>query len=394
MAASVGREEPREQDLSLVRGDLPFRLQQAIGLVPAGGLGVGRRALALALFTWMPIAVWATWTGRAVAGVGEPLLQHFGVSVRCLVAIPLFVLAEAGAHATTTRLLPYFERSGLVADADRARFAAVVRSVARLRDKTQPWIGFLVLIAAWTFAFPHEAGDHEVLWAEEGAAHQLGFGGFWFVYVARPLYLLLALAWLWRLGLATLLLARIARLPLAIVPTHPDGAGGLGFLSALPRAFAPVVLGASAVAAARWAHEVVYHGLDALTLRLPMAGFVVMMLVLLLAPLLVFAPKLMAARRAALFDYGALVGRHGRLVRRRWIEGERVEDDAVLGAPELGPVADTLALYGAVRSMRPLPIDRGAIVSIAAAALLPMLVVLALQVPLKELLLKVLKVLA
>lgn len=380
-----------EVALSLVRGDLGFRLQRAVGLIPRTGLGVGRRALLLAALCWLPIAVWATWTGRAFGGVGEPLLQHYGVSVRCLVAIPLFVLAEALAHGTTSRLIPYFLRSGLVAEADRGRFVAILRGVARLRDRIQPWFAIGVLVAAWTLLAPTDAGHHELVWAEEGASHELGFGGFWFAYVVRPLYLLLALAWLWRLFLLALLLGRIARLPLAIVPTHPDGAGGLGFLAGLPRIFAPVVLGTSAVVAARWAHEVVYHGLDVSALRLPMIGFVLLMVVIVCVPLLVFVPRLLAVRRAALLDYGALVGRHGRSVHRKWIEGRAAPDEALLEAPEIGPVADTLALHGAVQSMRPLPLDRGVVVSIALAAALPMLVVLAIRIPIKDLLLKVLK---
>jgi hypothetical protein len=74
--------EPRD-DVSLVRDDLPFRLQRRVGLIPrAGGLGAGRRALFWGVLTWLPIAVWAWWIGRALPEQGqavEPLLQHFGV---------------------------------------------------------------------------------------------------------------------------------------------------------------------------------------------------------------------------------------------------------------------------------------------------------------------------
>src|SRR5262245_47901841 len=58
--------DPEELGLSLVRGDALFRLQRAIGLVPAGSLGIGRRAIALVLFTWLPIAVWAALAHRAL----------------------------------------------------------------------------------------------------------------------------------------------------------------------------------------------------------------------------------------------------------------------------------------------------------------------------------------
>jgi hypothetical protein len=43
--------------------------------------------------------------------------------------------------------------------------------------------------------------------------------------------------WLWRLTLLVILLKRIAGLDLALVPTHADRAGGLGFLEKLPTAF-------------------------------------------------------------------------------------------------------------------------------------------------------------
>ncbi|MFO1364161.1 MAG: hypothetical protein U1F45_17170 [Burkholderiales bacterium] len=57
------------------------------------------------------------------------------------------------------------------------------------------------------------------------------------------------------------------------------------------------------------------------------------------------------AKKQALLDYGAPAG--GRLVHARWIEGKRVGDDALLAAPELGPVADTVAVYDAVKAMIP-----------------------------------------
>src|SRR5262245_27247517 len=103
--------------LSLVRGDALLRAQRAIGIVPREGLGVGRRALAFALITWALLAIWALVRGIALPGVvDEPPFQHFGIHVRCLVAIPLLIVAEGVSHGVTTRLLPQFLRAGLVRD--------------------------------------------------------------------------------------------------------------------------------------------------------------------------------------------------------------------------------------------------------------------------------------
>jgi hypothetical protein len=182
-------------------------------------------------------------------------------------------------------------------------------------------------------------------------------------------------------------------LDLQLVPTHPDRCGGLGFLQNMPRVFAPVIVASSAVLAGRWAHDVLYHGTRVESLYLPMGLFVVLALVLFLVPLLVFVPNLLALKRRGLLAYGALVGRHGRLVERRWVRGETVADDGLLEAPELGPVADTLTLYEAIQKLRAAPIGKQSIVTVAGAAIIPMLPVIAIQIPIKDQLLSVIKIL-
>jgi hypothetical protein len=384
-----------ELELSLVRGDPLLEAQRRLGLVPARGLGVGRRALLLALVAWLPIAIWALVRNRVLPGgvVEEPLLQHFGVHVRCLLGIPLLVIAEAVAHGTTTRLLPHFVVSGLVKEADVPRFREILRGVARLRDRTLPWITIVGIVLAWQAVRPTET--HELLWAGEGSAPtSFGFGGWWFAWVARPIFLALVFGWLWRLVLMCVLFRRIARLDLAFVPTHPDGAAGLGFLERIPTMFAPVVLGLSGVVASRWAHDVMYHDVHVATLRMQMIAVVVMALLLFLAPLLLWFGTLSKAKRQALLDYGNLVGEHGRLVRRRWILRDPITDDRLLGAQEIGPVADTITLYEAVRKMRSVPIGRSSLLVIVLAAGVPMLFVLAIEIPIRELLMGVLKALA
>lgn len=107
--------------------------------MPKDGLGLARRAVILALVTWAPMAIWALLNRRALPGVvAEPLLAHFALQARCLVAIPLLVLAEGVAHGVTTRLVPHFLSSGLVPPEDRAHFRAIVERILRLRNATLP----------------------------------------------------------------------------------------------------------------------------------------------------------------------------------------------------------------------------------------------------------------
>jgi hypothetical protein len=381
------------KSFSPIDNEPPLRWQRAVHLAPAGGLGVARRALFFALVTWLPIALWSLFRGRFFeAATGEPLVQHFGVHVRCLVGIPLLILGEATLHKATQRAIPQFIGSGLVEDAARPRFEAALRTARRWRDSWLPWL--FVVGAAIVLTLVDRPAGHvdEMSWAfdEKGG---LGFGGVWFAYVVRPIFIGLVVGWLWRIMLLAGLFIRLGRLGLSLVPSHPDHVGGLGFLERLPGAFAPVTLGLSAMLASRWAHTIVYHGQTLGALKVPAAVFVTVWSLLLFAPLATLIPVLRAAKHAALPSYAAMVAEQGRLVRRRWIDGTTNAEAPLLEPEGVGPIVDAAAMFDAVRSMRMLLISKSSFTQIAVPMLVPMLVVATLQIPVGALVLNLIKAL-
>jgi hypothetical protein len=221
----------------------------------------------------------------------------------------------------------------------------------------------------------------------------LGFGGVWFAYVVRPIFIGLLLGWLWRIALLTILFVRIGRLNLSLVPSHPDRTGGLGFLKSLPAAFAPVSFALSATVSSRWAHEVVHHGQALQALKIPAATFVVVWSLLLLVPLVPLIPVLHATKRGALPLYAAMVAEQGRLVRRRWIDRMTKLDEPLLEPAGVGPIADAATMYDAVKSMRVLPLGKSSLLGIGLPVAVPMLVVAGLEIPIKNLLVGLLKTL-
>src|SRR5215510_2234845 len=156
-----------ELAFSLVRGDPWFRLQRAIGLIPANRLGVLRRCLSFALLTWLPIALWAFYWKRAFPGeIAEPLLQHFGVHVRCLLAIPLLVIAEIAGDMVPRHFVPYFVKSGLIQDDMKPQFIHILRSAERLRDRWYAWVSMLVIMLLIVVIGDKDAVHlHELKWA-------------------------------------------------------------------------------------------------------------------------------------------------------------------------------------------------------------------------------------
>jgi len=382
-----------EGEFSPVDNELPLRWFRRLHLVPANGIGAGRRAVFFALLTWVPIAAWSYVAGRFVtADSGEPLLHYFGIPVRCLLAIPLFILAEASLHHAAQHILGQFRSSGVVSPELRDRFDATIAGIRRLRDASLPWVFVFGAAIAWSIFDQPTVRDDTMSWAV-GADGSIGFGGLWYSYVVRPVFLALLLGWLWRILLVAWWFWKVGKLGLALVPTHPDRTGGIAFVEKVPGAFAMVTFALSAVIASRWAHEIEYHEATLQAFKLPGALFVILWTLLALLPLLALAPALIAARARAIPAYAALVGEQGRLVHRRWILRETVPDMPLLDAPEIGPVADANAMYDAVKKMRGVPIGKGAVMKVLLPIALPFIVVAALQIPLKDLLLKLAKAL-
>jgi hypothetical protein len=388
-AGEAAAELPR---FSLVGEDPWQRAQRRLRLIPPDGPGIGRRIAALVLTTWGVLMVLAVIENAPlVTGAGEPLLRHFGVHARCLWAIPLMVLAEAVVEQRFSMVIAHFVRSGLVRSDTLADFRAALRGAERLSDSKLAFAAILglALTAAVLGATGGMRAD-ELSWAtvHGTGSRQMSLAGTWYMTIVRPLFVVLLLRWLWRLVVATARMRRLARLDLELVPTHADRSAGLAFLEELPIAFVPVVLALSGVLAARLGHDVLYHELHVGALKLPVGTFVVLMLAAFLAPLVAFAPRLARLKRSASFAYSGLVSRHGRLVRRRWIDGDDAVSDELLSAPEIGPVADTIPIYETVAKMRIMPFGRRPVIMLALAVALPFLPVAAIEIPLRQVLLK------
>lgn len=370
----------------LLREDALMRLQRRIGLASADGLGVGRRALAFSAFAWLPIAIWAWASGRAYGADGESLLDHFQVNVRLLVAVPLMIVAEGIGLRAAIRLAPHCADVGLW-HGEPSALRRIADDLIRLRDLSHPWAvacgAALGLLAGWRDESATPSDPDAFGWT--GGIGAAGFGAAWYVWVARPMFVACVVAWVWRAVLLGNGLRRLSKAGFRPVVTHPDRAGGFAFIGRLAMPFGLVAFALSSVVASVWAHEILVHGADVRTYAVPMGLTVAILTLAFLSPMLVLVGPMSRARNEALLRYGALVSRHGDALRRRWIDGERL-DDPVLDAPEIGAAADTAVLYDSVVRMRPVPIDAAAVLAVAIPAALPMLAVLATRIPLSTLL--------
>jgi hypothetical protein len=361
-----------------------MRLLRTLRLAPRQGFMAPGRGLLLAVISWVPIAVWAAATGRlGELTWGDGVVRHIEFHVRCLLALPLFVLSEPIANRVVGAIVDNFPVSGLIRAADQPAFDGVVASTRRLRDSRLVW-GLLAGIVVISTLL----GSSLPLDPESATAN--GFGHAWSTFVVRPLFLIMLLAWIWRLVLTWILFVRIARLDLQLVPSHPDRVGGLGFVQLQPAGFSLVVFTLSGVVCASVAQQIVEQHLHLASFQGPLVALVVLLVVFFLCPLTAFGSGLRRTRMRGRFQYGTLAGRHVRGLHQRWVEGKTVEDDAILAAPEIGPAADVATLYELATRMRPLPLSLQPLLAVVIPAVIPLLPVATLEIPLKEILSKVL----
>src|SRR6478736_1025990 len=108
------------------------------------------------------------------------------------------------------------------------------------------WRSYLALSTATWYAMPGASGL------------TLSLAGKWYAYVSLPLFQFLLLRWYYRLLIWAAFLWHISRIPLQLVPTHPDRVGGLGFLSNIVYAFTPLAAAHGVMLAGLIANRIFY----------------------------------------------------------------------------------------------------------------------------------------
>lgn len=378
---------------SLVEGGPFYRLRRAIGIVPEDRARLARRTALLVAVLWLPLVAGAIAEGRFLPGASpDPFLRHFGIHARFLLAIPLLFVAEFVMHYIVPPIVQQFVVSGLISGVTANRYVHILQRAAAFRDSIIGELLMLLIIVGsiYVSSVSSATGD-ESMWMAAGreSAARFGFAGWWFLYVCRPVFVGLLTLWVWRLLVGCWLLYSISRLDLRLIPTHPDHVGGLGFVQQVSIPDAWLVLAISVILAASWGHDVLYHGVHVNSLKVMMAVYAALVLLVFAGPLLLFSRNLRRSKRGAMLQYSALVGGQGRLVHRKWIEGQPVDDLPILDSPELGCVADTNAVFEAVGGMRTILPGKECLIPLALAVAIPMIPVFAIEVPVKDLLLKI-----
>jgi hypothetical protein len=385
----MAQAQPAES-FSLVLGGPLYQALLRLRLATPPIAHVERRIAAAVVITWVPVVLLCLLAGTAFGGVKIDFLHDIDAHVRLLVALPLLLVAEPLVHEQLARAVRQFVERGVVAPADRDRFAAIVKDTMRLRNSM---LIELVILAAALGAGPW-------IWREQFASRvgawymvgdELTAAGAWYAFVSLGLFRFVLFRWYFRLALWYFFLWRVSRLPLRLNALHPDRAGGIGFLAGSLTALAPILIAQSATIAGAIAGSLLHEGLELPQFRLEIGAAVVLLVALAVVPLVFFMPALFAAAIQAKRDYGVLGMRYVDDFRDKWMRTNRAGSEPLVGSGDIQSLADLAVAHDRIQQMGVLPVDLRAVVRFALVVAVPFLPLALFVIPLNELVTRLVK---
>jgi hypothetical protein len=320
-------------------------------------------------------------------------LHDVEVQARFLVALPVLIVGELIVHSRLRPVVQRFVERRIVRGDELPRFEAAIESAVRLRNSIPVELTLLVLVYTlglwlWNSRFGIES---PTWYANPGGRWNLTPAGWWYVLVSIPIVQFVLLRWYLRFFIWYRFLWRVSKLNLHLVPIHPDRSAGLAFLGKSAYAFGPILFGQGAILAGLVASRVLYRGESLLSFKLQMLGFVVFIVLAILGPLLMFTPRLAAAKRKGLADYAEVAQGYVDRFEEKWVLNTPPSDE-VLGSPDIQSLADLNNSYDIVRGMRPVPFGLEDISRLALATAAPLAPLLLTVFSPEELIMRLIKV--
>ena len=388
---------PLSPDLSLVLGGPLYQFWRRTRLADDTLRLLHRRVLVMVLVAWAPLLLLSIAEGHAWGvGVGLSFLHDVELHVRLLIVVPLMIRAELIVHQRMGPEVRQFLDRGLIPEAARPKFGAAIDSAIRLRNSVSAEVLLIafVYVVGVGFVWRTQAALDMPSWYGVPTDGRLrpSAAGWWLGVVSRPLFQFLLLRWYFRLLIWTRFLWQVSKIDLRLQPTHPDRAGGLGFLGAAASAFSPVILAQGAILGGMMANRILYAGATLPEFKVELVGLVVLLVLAILGPLLVFSPMLAAAKRAGLREYGTLAHRYAGEFDRKWIRGDAPTDEPLVGTPDIQSLADLGNSFEVVRGMRWVPFTWLTVAQLVGATLLPVLPLTLTMFSPQELLARLLKI--
>jgi hypothetical protein len=362
-------------DFSLILGGPIYQLFRRTRLSGDGLELLSRRILFVTAFAWLPLPLLSAVSGHLTSGTALPFLRDIEANARLLVALPVLIMAEVVVHRRMNPVANAFLTRRIVVGEDVPRFVAAVQTAMKTRNSIAVELVLLLLVfTAGLWLWRSQIALSASTWYGnlENGRLQLTLPGYWYAFISVPVFQFILLRWYLRLLIWFRFLWHVSRLDLQLIPTHPDRAGGLGFLGKGAYAFGPILFAQGVLLSGLIASRVLYAGETLSSFRVEAGVMIVFFLVVALGPLVMFTPKMAHAKRRGLAQYGLLSSRYVERFDQKWVAGGVAEGEELLGSGDIQSLADLGNSFAVVREMRALPFGMDDAIRLAAATAAPL----------------------
>ena len=369
-------------------------LERVLGSLRPDGLNVRQKIVLSILATWVPMLILATVQGMAVGPTRqESFLLDQAMHARFLLAIPLLFYSQKKITMKLRSVVEHFLNAKLVREAEKERFLHNI--TLAMRSRHSPLVDWLLLLLAYIYSItvlllvvPGLSTSWRTLGVE--GHRRLSLAGWWFIAVSEPIFAFVLFRFVYRIGLWWRFLWQTSRLDLQLDAAHPDGAGGLGFLGLTLRTAQDAAFAISASFAGGLANIVLATGARVTGFKYEILVLVMAIVGLFASPLAFFYGLLAKTKHQGALGYWVLWQAQLRQFDQKWMR-RSAENLDMLSVADFSEATDLSSILDRVQQSRLMPFRQKQILPLIFAALLPFVAVLALEIPVEDILKQLLK---
>ncbi len=385
-------------DFSLVLGGFFYQVLRRAHLSGDALQLLSRRVIVLSAIAWVPLLILCVAAGSAWSDKVElPFLHDIEMHVRLLVALPILIGAELIVHQRVRPVVAAFVERKLIPQHARTQFDAAVTSAMRWRNSVVAELLMIVIVylVGILFIWRTQMAMEVSSWygTNVNDTLQLSWAGRWMEFISLPIFQIMLLRWYYRILIWTRFLWQVSRIKLNLLFANPDRCGGLGFLSQICYAFAPLLLAQGALLAGMLSDRVLFSHAKLTDFQLEIVGMVALVLLSVLGPLMVFSTQLLETKRIGMLEFGNLMHRAVGDFHARWLIQDKPPSQSLIDPPDIQSLANLGSSYECIKQMSWIPFTLQNVLQLAIMTLLPVAPLLLSMFSLEELLGKLFKIL-
>ena len=217
----------------------------------------------------------------------------------------------------------------------------------------------------------------------------LSVAGYWAVLISIPMFQFFLFRWLWRYFVWILVLFRLSRAPLNLLPTHADGAGGLGIIVLAQRGFNLIFVAGSVVISGQFIAEIIAQPDTFIAIRNKAIGYIIISIFMIFIPLLFFSGKLFRTKNRGLMRLSMLGATLSRKFEEDWVNDLPIEKRIDENQVDPSMLYDYFGLYECLQQLDTVPITLRDILGMAIVLFIPFIPILFIHFSVAELLQKI-----